>query len=611
MNSRQRLLDVESDADLPYAEAPDLEARLERLKARLLADEASLFAPAEIALGTLKGAPATEAHGACWFLVGRWHMINLKYETGVLCVEQAAAIARRANHPLLLAKALKFTGGLLCEMGKPAEAVPVLLEALENARLVGDSDQTSGILTNIGLAQLYGARYGIAYECFEQALNGLPAHAPDIERAFALVNQAYLLLGVKEVQRGLEAAQTAREFLTNLQSVAHVIVRAHAELLLTQLCVAIGDVRQAAEHARCARDLVPRAGELGRRIARLASLLVEAHNTVTAHEAIDALLSEVARNKSRFVLYRYSLDVTVMALQGTGRPEEALQYLREAAQLDMSLRVGVTSHALPKEIRGKRWDLDDLADARAKEHRSTLLAQAAHLGAVSDERIEQLVGLAIRAELREEDTFSNGEHVYRVARLSELLAREAQCSDEDIANARLAGLLHDVGKVFAPDQLLLKREALTEGEKALLRKHSEDGAGLIENLKNNALLVVADAVRRSHERWDGGGYPAGMQGEAIPIAARIVAICDSFDAMTHWRPFRSPRSFASALSEIEAGSGSRYDPRLSRLFVTLLRRLQRETDDLDRFLAEGAENSPVVQEQRRLAKLLRPQRETL
>ena len=76
--------------------------------------------------------------------------------------------------------------------------------------------------------------------------------------------------------------------------------------------------------------------------------------------------------------------------------------------------------------------------------------------------------------------------------------------------------------------------------------------------------------------------------------------------MTHWRPFRSPRSFASALSEIEAGSGSRYDPRLSRLFVTLLRRLQRETDDLDRFLAEGAENSPVVQEQRRLAKLLRP-----
>ena len=130
MNAPQRLFNAESDADLPYAEAPDLEARLERLKARLLADEASLFAPAEVALRALKGTPATEAHGACWFLVGRWHLIfNLEYETAVMCVEQAAAIARRANYPLLLARALRFEGGLLCEMGKPAEAVPVLLEA--------------------------------------------------------------------------------------------------------------------------------------------------------------------------------------------------------------------------------------------------------------------------------------------------------------------------------------------------------------------------------------------------------------------------------------------------------------------------------------------------
>lgn len=439
----------------------------------------------------------------------------------------------------------------------------------------------------------------------------LPAHAHDLSRAVALTNQGQLLLRIKEIQRGLQAAQAARSFLTNLRSLQQAVVGVHVELLLALLRVAIGDIRQAREHARCARELAPGAGEVGRRTARLASLLVDAHDIATSDDAIDALFAEVKRNKSRFALYRISLDVTVSALQSTGRPEEALQYLREAAQLDTSLHVGVTSYALPIDISGERWELDDLADARAKEHRSILLAQAAHLGVAADERIEHLVGLAIRAELREEDTFSHGEHVYRVARLSELLAREAECSDEEIANTRLAGLLHDVGKVFAPDQLLLKREALTDSEKALLRKHAEDGAGLIENLKNKTLLAVADAVRHSHERWDGGGYPAGMQGEAIPIAARIVAICDSFDAMTHWRPFRSPRSFASALSEIEAGSGSRYDPRLARLFVTLLRRLQRETDDLDRFLAEGAENSPIVQEQRRLAKLLRPQRETL
>ena len=596
---------------MPYAEAPDIEARLERLKGRLLADEESLFAPAEIALRALNGRPATEAHGACWFFVSRWHFLNLEYEAAEKCAAQAVAIARCVGDPVLLAKALKVVGASLSEVGKPADAVPFLLEALENGRSAKDGKQTSGVLVNLGLAQLYGARYGTAFECFAQALDVLPPQVDALSRAYGLANQSYLLLRIREIQRGLEAAQAARSFLTTPQSVEQAVLRIDVELLLAQLRVAIGDIPQAREHAKCARDIAPGSGEVGRRTARLASLLVEAHDGATADGAIDVLLSEVKRNKRRFALYRTSLDVAVMALQGVGRPEEALDFLREAAQLDMVLHVGVTSHALPIEISGRRLELDDLADARAKEHRSTLLAQAAHLGAVADERIEHLVGLAIRAELREEDTFSNGEHVYRVARLSELLAREANGSDEEIANARLAGLLHDVGKVFAPDQLLLKREALNDIEKAHLRKHSEDGAGLIENLKNKALLVVADAVRHSHERWDGAGYPDGMKGETIPIAARIVAICDSFDAMTHLRPFRSPRSFASALSEIEVSSGSRYDPRLSRLFVTLLRRLHSETDDLDGFLAEGAESSSVVQEQRRLARLLRPQRGTL
>ena len=144
--------------------------------------------------------------------------------------------------------------------------------------------------------------------------------------------------------------------------------------------------------------------------------------------------------------------------------------MREAAQLDMALHVGVTSYSLPIDVSRARWELDDLAVARAKEHRSTLLAQAAHLGAAANERIEHLVGLAIRAELREEDTFSNGEHVYRVARLSELLALEADGLAEEIANARLAGLLHDVGKVFAPDQVLLKREALTDRREGASQK---------------------------------------------------------------------------------------------------------------------------------------------
>ncbi len=468
-------------------------------------------------------------------------------------------------------------------------------------------EQISENLNNLGVSLLYAARYGTAQECFEQASVAWPT-SPE-----PWINKGELLLEVGEIALGLEAAQHGLALITDLQLIQWKELRIYVELFLVQLRVALGDIQQAAEHSRIAVMEAKQAGEFASRLARLTSLLVQAHDPSTSSPAIDVLWwmrSEGTR--SHFSFYRISLDVAVAALQVADRPEEALSLLREVTQLRMTQRARVDKQPLPPGIaQGHLSELDYLADARNRGYFDTCWCRPRPRVVAADQRVEASRGLAIRAELREEDTFSNGEHVYRVARLSELLALEADCSAEEIANARLAGLLHDVGKVFAPDQLLLKREALTDGEKALLRKHAEDGAGLIENLKNNALLVVADAVRRSHERWDGGGYPAGMQGEAIPIAARIVAICDSFDAMTHWRPFRSPRSFASALSEIEAGSGSRYDPRLSRLFVTLLRRLQRETDDLDRFLAEGAENSPVVQEQRRLAKLLRPQRETL
>jgi putative two-component system response regulator len=610
MNARAQIENTELHADMPYVGATDIQARLKRLKSRLFAGEEALFAPAEIALRELELNPASPPHLACWFAIARWHYFNLEYEAAEESAVQAVTIARCIGKPLLLAKALKMLGLSLSDMGKPADAIPILLAALENAHAANNSAEIAGVLINLGVTQLYGARHGIAYECFDQALSVMPPFRAS-DRVCALINQGQLLLRIGEIARGLETAQRARSILKSPRTPYQVYLRLHLEVLQVQLRVAIGDIDHARQYVASALRWAPRAGETGRRFARLASLLVDAHNAAISDDAVEELLAEVRKNKPRFGLYRISLDFAVAALQVAGRPNEALQFLREAAQLDMSFRVGVISHALPMDIGGELSELDALANARANDHHSRLLTQAAHLGVAADGRIEHLVGLAIRSELREEDTFSSGEHVYRVARLAELLAREAGCSDEETVNARLAGLLHDVGKVFAPDQLLLKREALTDSEKALLRKHSEDGAGLIENLKNKALRVVADAVRHSHERWDGSGYPAGMQGEAIPIAARIVAICDSFDAMTHWRLFRSPRSFASALSEIEAGSGSRYDPRLSRLFVTLLRRLQRETDDLDRYLAEGAENSPVVQEQRRLAKLLRPQRETL
>ena len=591
---------------LPDVGAPDNETRLKLLEQRLRAEESALFAPAEAAVLALQGKPASRAHVMCLLLLARQHQFNIEFGPALKCSSAAVALARSLDDSAVRANALKFHGISLFEAGYLAESIPIHMEALENARKAQNPVDISETLNNLGVSLLHAARYGAAQECFQQAADVSPASA------LTWLNKGDLLLEVGEIARGLQAAERGLALITDFESVQWKVVRIFFELLLAQLRVAIGDIHQATEHSRLALEEATHTGELGSRVARLASLLVDAHDASVSSSAISSLLDEVRRNESHFTLYRISLNVAVAALQAADRPEEALRFLREVTELRMAQRARVASQVLPSGIAERSLpDLDDLADARTRGYFDTLRVQAARSAIATDQQVEVLVELAIRAELREEDTFSTGEHVYRVARLSELLAREANCSNEEIANARLAGLLHDVGKVFAPDQLLLKRDTLTDSEKALLRKHSEDGAGLIENLKNKTLLVVADAVRHSHERWDGDGYPEGLQGESISIAARIVAICDSFDAMTHWRPFRKPRTFASALSEIEVGSDSRYDPRLARLFVTLLRRLQRETDDLDRYLAEGAENSPVVQEQRRLAKLLRPQRETL
>lgn len=590
---------------LPYSGALDIDARLEKLENGLREDDAPLFAPAETALRSLDGKPATKTHVLCLALIARWHYYNLDFDAAAECSTAALTVARAVNEPTVLAKSLKILGISLFERGMLTEAVPVVLEGLENARIANDEREIWQSLCNLGLALSYGARYGVALECYEQA-------TAIVNETGIWSNKGYLLLEVGEIALGLEAAQRASSLMTKVESVEQRLARVHLEVLQVRLRVAIGDIQKARVHATVALAEASRTTEFGIRLARLASLLVDAHGQSTANLAIKRLMIEVEQNKPRFSLYRTSLHVAVAALQGADRPEQALRFLREIAELDTTYRARVIAQPLPPAFSEQGFtQLDHLADARAREQLSNLLAQAARHTAATDQRLEDLVCMGIRAELREEDTFSNGEHVFRVARLAECLAQEAGCTNPQIHVVRLAGLLHDVGKTFAPDQVLLKRRTLTDKEKALLRRHSEDGAVLIENLRCETLSPVAEAVRHSHERWDGMGYPDGLQGEDIPMSARIIAICDSFDAMTHWRPFRSPRSFASAMAEIEANSGSRYDPRLSRLFVTLLRRLHRETEDLDRFLAEGAESSPVVQEQRRLAKLLRPQRETL
>jgi len=200
--------------------------------------------------------------------------------------------------------------------------------------------------------------------------------------------------------------------------------------------------------------------------------------------------------------------------------------------------------------------------------------------------------LAIAAELRDDST---GEHSYRVGRIACLLAKEAGCEEQTIQMIDVAARLHDIGKISIPDHILLKPGRLNPAERAVMEMHSEIGADVLAKSEIPHIQVAEEIARFHHERWDGKGYPAKVGGQEIPLAARITALADVYDALTHERPYKQAWSIDAAMVEILSGRGTHFDPELTDLFLAMMSRLRREHANLDTHLGEAARHSPFIQ----------------
>jgi ribonuclease P protein subunit RPR2 len=153
---------------------------------------------------------------------------------------------------------------------------------------------------------------------------------------------------------------------------------------------------------------------------------------------------------------------------------------------------------------------------------------------------------------------TTGGHIERVRRLGLLLANEIVPRETRDPQMAYGFLLHDIGKLAVPDAILRAPGRLTEEQWALMRRHPEEGVRMLSHVP--FLDKALDVVRHHHERWDGGGYPAGLRGEEIPLWARIFSVVDALDAMTAERPYRAARSYEAALEEIRRHSGTQFDP---------------------------------------------------
>jgi putative nucleotidyltransferase with HDIG domain len=241
-------------------------------------------------------------------------------------------------------------------------------------------------------------------------------------------------------------------------------------------------------------------------------------------------------------------------------------------QIELLLRVRnvLQVQQLQDRLREQNLHLEDEVAERTRD-----LEQA---------RLEILERLALAAEYRDDDT---QEHAWRIGRSSALLAHEIGLPDVEVELIRRAAPLHDIGKIGITDVILLKPGKLSDQEFEVIRTHTTIGAEILSGSESPLLRLAQQIALTHHERWDGRGYPVGLPGEEIPLAGRIVAVADVFDALTHERPYKVAWPVEQAVDEIVSQAGRQFDPGLVEAFsrlehATLLTRLKEERPaDLD------------------------------
>jgi HD-GYP domain-containing protein (c-di-GMP phosphodiesterase class II) len=175
----------------------------------------------------------------------------------------------------------------------------------------------------------------------------------------------------------------------------------------------------------------------------------------------------------------------------------------------------------------------------------------------------------VLSDVVEADDNYTAYHCRSVVELATAVGQELKMKPDDLQELEIAALLHDVGKIAIPKEILNKPARLTEAEFELMKTHTVEGQALLDRI-GGRLARVGAIVRSCHERWDGRGYPDGMLGEEIPLAARIVFCCDAYSAMTTDRPYRKAMARVDAIAELRGNAGSQFEPRIVDSLIKVL-----------------------------------------
>ena len=521
--------------------------------------------------------------------------------SGLPIAQRARALAVESADANLTIDALLLVGVCAADTGDLPTAMEAYSDGLRLATAATDTFREGRIWQNLGVALMYGGLYSEAINCFESVI----AKA-DIEprlkgpAALAFTNVALCRLNLDEIRYGLIAIQKAVELSAESNTAESALNRVLIENNYTRLLLEAGNFEGAREHAKLAR-VYANQSKLPR--ADIAAAVAEGLTEVFSGQVdigISRLTNTLERGRTLKVATREVLVALVKAFEYIGQPDRALIFLRQMLELQKTAQEQNMLKHVKLHLEQMHPAVEDERDAlRRMQNREEILegrVAKQELTKQSQElfkaRVEVMERLAVAAELRDDST---GEHSYRVGRMASLLAKEYGCDDDTIFMIDIAARLHDIGKIGIPDGILLKNSSLNAAERDVMKTHTTIGAEVLAKSNIAHMQMAEEIARHHHEWWDGTGYPGSQSGTGIPLAARITALADVFDALTHKRPYKVAWTIDSALTEILSLRARQFDPELTDMFLGLVSRLCREHRDLDVFLGEAARQSPFLQ----------------
>ena len=332
----------------------------------------------------------------------------------------------------------------------------------------------------------------------------------------------------------------------------------------------------------------------------LAEFLAADGHIGEAIKVLDDLLAEPTSNHAKNEL----MFTLAACYSAAGQHTEAMRTLHELRSHVEHVRQ--TAAIATAESIAVLCDDQDATFERAVQRSATTFAVAQESArSQTHKKLVYLTEIAISAEFDESSELRGAWHPVRVGVLARLVAQAAGLDADLCWQAEVAGRLHDVGKCAIPDRLKLKAGPLSDEERLLVREHAEFGARLLEAVNEPTLAAAALGIRHHHERYDGRGYPQGLSGEQIPIVARLVALCESFDAMMLRRKFRATkRTLPDALREVVFCSGTQFDPLLAHVLVEVIHRLESSSGNAMMQLEALGRESAQVESFERISSIL-------